>query len=131
MPTHRMIAFWNALLQRTQRSSSAVTSTCSLSAASGEYRFNAWASSSRPFRNDDELDREVSLLRRPFVLQSLHLARRKNRLLGDALCADFGLPDLPRTDPIADCAAPRNAGTTPPTSGAAVITAAPPRSRKS
>jgi hypothetical protein len=39
----------------------------------------------------------LSLLKRPFVLQSLHLRRTKNRLLGDALCADFGLPDVPRT----------------------------------
>jgi hypothetical protein len=39
------------------------------------------------------------------VLQSLHLQRTKNRLLADTLSADFGLPDFPRTDPIADCTA--------------------------
>ncbi len=44
----------------------------------------------------------LCLLKRPFVLQSLRLPRAKIRLFGDALCADFGLPDLPRADPIAD-----------------------------
>ena len=38
--------------------------------------------------------RRLSLLKRPFALQPLHLARAQNRLVGDALCADFGLPDL-------------------------------------